>query len=178
MSTNLKTTRLNDGAAIPLVTDNTVWKNLTTPGYCFYSNTGANVDIYGLLYNWHTIATNKLCPTGWYVPSDAEWTILTNHLGGGKVAGGKMKETGISHWKSPNTGATNETGFSALPGGYRTYSPGLYYSINEGGFWWSSTQWDFSSSSAWSQGLRYNISDLLREYNSKRSGLSVRCLKD
>jgi uncharacterized protein (TIGR02145 family) len=121
MAENLKTTRYNDGSAIPLVTDNTEWNNLTTPGYSWYNNDSATyAQTYGALYNWYTVETGNLCPTGWHVPSDAEWTTLTDYLGGEAIAGGKLKETGTAHWDSPNTGATDETGFTAFPGGNRT----------------------------------------------------------
>ena len=116
---NLRTTRYNDGTEIPLVTDYTAWTNLTTPSYAWTNNDIGNKSVYGALYNWFVVKTCKLCPSGWHVPTDAEWTILENHLGGISVAGGKMKETGTEHWFAPNTDATNESGFTALPGGWR-----------------------------------------------------------
>lgn len=110
---NLRTTRYNDGTEIPLVTDYTAWTNLTTPSYAWTNNDIGNKSVYGALYNWFAVKTCKLCPSGWHVPTDAEWTILENHLGGITVAGGKMKETGTEHWFAPNTDATNESGFTA-----------------------------------------------------------------
>lgn len=110
---NLRTTRYNDGTEIPLVTDYTAWTNLTTPAYAWTNNDIGNKSVYGALYNWFAVKTCKLCPSGWHVPTDAEWTILENHLGGISVAGGKMKETGTEHWFAPNTDATNESGFTA-----------------------------------------------------------------
>jgi uncharacterized protein (TIGR02145 family) len=118
MAENLKTTKLNDGTSISNAIDNIAWASLSTPGYCWFINNRATYEIYGALYNWYAVYTDKLCPTGWHVPSNSEWTTLTDHLGGAEVAGGKLKESGSSHWASPNTGATNVTGFTALPGGY------------------------------------------------------------
>ena len=114
MAENLKVTKYNDGIAIPNVTDNTAWRELTTGALCDYGNTPSNSETYGKLYNWHAVNTGKLCPTGWHVPSDAEWTELTDYLGGTSVAGDKLKETGSTHWSNLRTGATNETGFTAL----------------------------------------------------------------
>ena len=140
MGENLKTTKYNDGTDIPLVTaDNITWRNLTTPAYCWYNNDPtSNADTYGALYNWHAVNTDKLCPAGWHVPSKNEWTALRDNLGGEKVAGGKLKESGTAHWYL-NTGGTNETGFTALPGGARIYSLGFYYQLLYA-FYWSSTR--------------------------------------
>lgn len=114
---NLKTTKYKDGTAIPLATDNTAWSNLTTPGYCWYNNdASANKNVYGGLYNWYTVSTNNLCPSGWHVSTDLDWTTISNYLGGGFDAAVKLKETGTDHWSAPNAGVTNETGFTARPG--------------------------------------------------------------
>ena len=182
MAENLKTTKYNDGTTIPLVTDSTVWKKLSTPGYCWYNNDAtANKNIYGALYNWYTLNTGKLCPTGWHVPSDAEWTILTTYLGGETVAGGKLKETGTSHWLSPNTGATNESGFAAVPGGYR-YFGGTFYDLGGFGYWWSTTEsfsmeYSFTTIAYYLQ-MYYDYSGVSRSYFEKQRGFSVRCLRD
>ena len=177
MLENLKVTKLNDGTAIPLVTDGTAWANLTTPGFCWYDNNEATYkNTYGALYNWYTVNTGKLCPTGWHVPTDAEWTTLTSYLGGESVAGGKLKEEGTTHWQSPNTGATNSSGLTALPGGYRSGSDGYFYNFGSNGYWWSSSA--YSSSDAWRWRLYYNYSYVDRSNFSKRLGYSVRCLKD
>ena len=125
---------------------------------------------YGYLYNWETAKT--VCPTGWHLPSDAEWTTLTNYLGGESVAGGKLKST--SDWNSPNTG-TNESGFTALPGGCR-YDGGKFSSIGIYGDWWSSTEFD--TSSAWGRYVYNCFSWVSRNYSSKYSGFSVRCMRD
>ena len=111
--------------------------------------------------------------TGWHLPSDAEWTQLTDYLGGTAVAGGKLKATTL--WNSPNTGATNSSGFTAFPGGYRDYD-GSYFSIGINGYWWSSTE--INTTSAWYRYMYYYYSDVLRNINSKTNGFSVRCLKD
>jgi uncharacterized protein (TIGR02145 family) len=132
-----------------------------------------NYATYGVLYNW-TAAMNA-CPDGWHLPSDAEWTELTDYLGGESVAGGKLKETGTTHWASPNTGATNETGFTALPGGYRN-SNGAFLNIGFDGYWWSATESD--ATNAWGRNMYYNGSDVYRDGDLKEVGFSVRCLRD
>ena len=175
MAENLKVTKYNDGIAIPNVTDNTEWKELTTGALCDYANTPSNSETYGKLYNWHAVNTGKLCPTGWHVPSDAEWTELTDYLGGESVAGGKLKETGTTHWASPNTGATNETGFTALPGGYRNYL-GTFGAIGYRGYWWSATE--DSASRAWPRYVFNNTSNVISGSNSKVVGYCVRCVRD
>jgi len=128
---------------------------------------------YGLLYNWYAIDTGKLAPTGWHVPTDAEWTTLSTYLGGEEVAGGKLKS--LCDWIAPNEGATNESGFSGLPGGYRNYD-GNFSTIGYSGFWWSSTE--YSSNYAWSRSLGYDNTDVYLDNNSKGFGFSVRCLRD
>ena len=173
---NLKTTRYNDGTNIPLIENNTEWVNLTTPGYCWYNNDEATYkNTYGALYNWYTVNTVKLCPSGWHVPSESDWSVLSNFLGGTDIAGGKLKENGIIHWTTPNTGATNETGFTALPTGYRTLS-GTYNNIQDFGYCWSSTS--FSTTHAGYMMLFFNSSVLSSLNNYKRYGFSVRCIKD
>jgi uncharacterized protein (TIGR02145 family) len=186
MRENLKTTKYNDGTAIPNITDNTAWGALITGAYSDYSNTPSNSTTYGRLYNWYAVDNNaatkvasnggkNVCPTGWHVPSDAEWTILTTYLGGESVAGGKLKETGISHWISPNTGATNETGFTALPGGKRSFS-GAFRDIGSYGLWWSSTEYSLTNS--WYRLMSYDYADVYRGVDSEQSGFSVRCVRD
>jgi len=176
MGENLRTTIYKDGTAIPLVTDNTAWGQLYTPGYCWYNNDPSSYkSIYGALYNWHTVNTGKLCPAGWHVPTDAEWTTLTTYLGGEAAAGGKLKGTGTVYWQNPNTGATNETGFTALPGGTRS-ATGLFLTIGQYGQLWSATA--YSNFNAWSRSMIYNYSNIYRNYHDKNIGFSVRCLKD
>ena len=132
-----------------------------------------NYATYGVLYNW-TAAMNA-CPDGWHLPSDAEWTELTDYLGGTGVAGGKLKETGTTHWKSPNTGATNETGFTALPGGSRRYDGPFNY-VGSNGFWWSTTE--SGASSVWGRNINYVNSSVGRDHGYKEVGFSVRCVRD
>jgi len=147
----------------------------------------SNYTTYGVLYNWPAAMNGSassisnpsgvqgICPSGWHLPSDAEWTILIDYLGGEDVAGGKMKETGFSHWTSPNTGATNESGFTALPGGYRL-GDGNFNAVGIYGKWWSSTE--SGTLSAWYRYLGYDFSYVYRLSYSKELGFSVRCLRD
>lgn len=177
MAENLKTTKLNDVTAIPLVTDNIEWTNAITPAYCWYENDSATYKAtYGALYNWYTGATGKLCPTGWHVPSDEEWHTLTAYLGGDTVASGKLKETGTTHWATPNAGATNETGFTALPGGIRG-GLGLFYAISYLGGWWSATNWH-QTGAAIPRYIEYSDIWVDADIQYESGGLSVRCLKD
>jgi uncharacterized protein (TIGR02145 family) len=177
MAENLRTTKYNDGTSIPLVTDDIDWGVVSDPGYCWYDNDAATFkNICGALYNWHVVKTGKLAPAGWHVPSDAEWTILTSFLGGVYGAGGKMKETGNTHWLSPNTGATNETGFTALPGGYRsrlgfTYSGNYFVS-------WTSVEDNTDTIFARHASMHYDNDEVEISETAKWYGLSVRCLKD
>jgi uncharacterized protein (TIGR02145 family) len=182
MTENLKTTKYNDGITIPLVADNTAWTALITSGYCWYNNDATTYkNTYGAIYNWNTVKTGKLCPTGWHVPTDTEWHTLILYLDPGavfatieSVTSGKLKESGTTHWQSPNTGATNESGFTALPGGDRDV-PGPFYDIRLGGYWWSSTE---EGGNAWYRHMYYLNSNVFRSYCDKRAGFSVRCLKD
>lgn len=177
MAENLKTTKYNDGTAIPLVKDDKVWEALNTPAYCWYKNDAAtNKNKYGALYNWYTVNTNKLCPSGWHVSTDAEWTALTTYLKGDSVAGGKLKEAGTVHWQGPNTGATNESGFTALPGGYRISYGGSFGYIGNNGYWWSPVK--DSSSIASYRYIGYGTRNLFSTSYSKHSGFSVRCIRD
>ena len=175
MMENLKVTHYRNGEAIPTGHSNSEWSNLSTGAYCAYDNNESNADTYGYLYNWYAVDDSRnIAPEGWHVPTDDEWQILVDYLGGSSVAGGKMKETGTEHWNSPNTGATNESGFTALPGGYRGLN-GSYYGMGFGCFW-SSTEG--SSYHAWSRRLSYGNSEVYRNYDGKHAGFSVRCLRD
>jgi len=175
MVENLKTTHYNDGTAIPNVTDATAWGALTTPGYCWYNNDVTNKATYGALYNWYAASNSLLCPSGWHVPTDAEWTTLTTFLGGSSVAGGKLKESGTAHWITPNTGADNSSGFTALPGGSH-YSNGLYYLNGQYGWWWSTTA--SSSTQVWHVYMQNSTTVLSRTSAAMNLGFSVRCIKD
>jgi uncharacterized protein (TIGR02145 family) len=176
MAGNLKTIKFNDGTAIPLVTNGEAWSSLSTPGYCWYNNDAATYKAdYGALYNWYAVNTGKLCPLGWHVSTNAEWNTLISYLGGESVAGGKLKEIGTTHWLSPNNGATNKSGFTALPGGYRIYYSS-FYCIVDYGYWWSFSE--DSVTGSYNRGLSYYDSYVDSYYSDKRSGYSVRCLQD
>jgi uncharacterized protein (TIGR02145 family) len=186
MAENLKTTKYNDGKEIPNVTDNTAWSALTTGAYCVYNNIPSNSVTYGRLYNWYAIDNNtatkvasnggkNVCPTGWHVPSDVEWTTHTTYLGGESVAGGKLKETGTTHWSTPNTGATNETVFTALPGGFRD-NGGSYGDVGIMGVFWGSTE--TSTTTGWGRYVYYSNSSVNIANSHKATGQSVRCIKD
>ncbi len=133
MAENLKTTKLYDGTSIPNITKSSDWYVLKTFAYCWYNNDSTiNKNVYGALYNWYTVFTDKICPQGWHVPSNDEWTTLTTFIGGLSNAGGALKEIDTTHWNSPNTNATNESGFTALPSGGCS-NDGTFNSIgNEG----------------------------------------------
>ncbi len=175
MAENLRVTHYRNGDPIPSVTDNSVWASLATGAYCEYNNDPANVAIYGRIYNWYAVNDSRnMAPEGWHIPTDADWQVLSDYLGGDAIAGGKMKEAGTAHWLEPNTGATNESGFTALPGGWR--SP-YYYYMGSWAFFWSSTE--ANSNHAWLRDLHYNTTELFRgEYGEKSDGFSIRCVRD
>lgn len=180
MIENLKTTKYNDGTSIPYVTENAEWANTEIPGYCWYNNDAINKVTYGGLYNWYAVNTGKLAPKGWHVPTYDDWTTLITFLGGDNVAGGKLKEKGTIHWKSPNNGATNETNFAALPGGSRIsfdtrYDDGTFNYMGNGGYYYCSSE--TGTNNAWSLGLYYGQSDVTNHNLSRQQGLSVRCIK-
>ena len=173
---NLKVTHYRNGEPIPNITDNNTWRNLNTGAYSDYDNTPSNSDIYGKLYNWYAVNnSNCLCPKGWHVPTDNEWTKLTDYLGGEDLSGGMLKESGTTHWSNSNVGATNKTGFTALPGGNRDLE-GKFDFIKDGGFWWSSTEHD--DYGTWLRYIHYSNSEMLSYLHSKTHGFSVRCIKD
>jgi uncharacterized protein (TIGR02145 family) len=176
---DLKTTRFNDGSAIPLVTDNVSWPNLSSPAYCWYMNDPLYKIDYGALYNWFAVSSKKLAPKGWHIPTMDEWNALISYLGGNAVAGGKMKETGTQHWKVPNEGATNSSGFRALPGGcrYKELWNGIYYyNMGFAANWWTSSEWN--NELAHFIQIRYDlvITELIQMY--KPYGFAVRCVKN
>lgn len=176
MAENLKTTRFSDGTAIPLVSLDSKWESLTTPGYCWYDNDKiANGETYGALYNWYAVDTEKLCPSGWHVPSDEEWTTLTTYLGGDSIAAADLKESGTMHWETPNTGANNVTNFTALPGGYRD-TVGVYFGIENYGFWWTASS--ISGVSAHNRSMSYASQAVISPHAFKRFGFAIRCIKD
>ena len=168
MTENLRVTKYNDGTPIQNVTDNSAWTQLTSGAYCWYNNDINNKATYGALYNQFAISTKKLCPIGWHVPSDAEWTTLTNFLGGENIAGGKMKST--AGWDNPNTGATNSSGFTGLSGGRRS-NTGSFDDIGIVGDWWSSNPYHHMS-------LYYDKQNIELTAAQYRRGKSIRCIKD
>ena len=189
-NTNLDVATYRDGTPIPQVTDLTAWANLTTGAWCYYNNDPANGAVYGKLYNWYAVAgifdeaslndpslRKQLAPLGWHVPSDTEWFTLTTFLGGANISGGKMKETGYAHWLSPNTNATNSSGFTGLPGGYFEFSSAICSNIGLGGFWWSSTE-NGSNYDAWGRHLGYSDGNITKQNYGEKAGFSVRCVKD
>jgi uncharacterized protein (TIGR02145 family) len=145
-----------------------------TGAYCFYNNDSVSKSDFGVLYNWYSVNGGKLCPSGWHIPSDEEWNTLTSLLGGVTLAGGKMKETGTTFWTTPNTGATNESAFSGLPGGSRS-SFGVYGYIGISGTWWSSTE--KSTDYAWTRYLTYNGRHVTPHEYLKDYGFSIRCVR-
>lgn len=174
MAENLRVTHYADSTPIPHVTGVTNWDTLdvSDKAYCYYDDDSVtNAETYGALYTWAAAmngaassnsipsSVQGVCPDGWHLPSDAEWTELTDYLGGESIAGGKLKETGTTHWHSPNTGATNETGFTALPGGDRV-SDGSFHYVGGLGFWWSATE--SSATDTWHWHMNYGHSALVR----------------
>ena len=183
---NLDVATYSDGTPIPQVTDQKKWDNLTTGAWCYYNNDAATGAVYGKLYNWYAVAgiyneasktdasqRKKLAPKGYHVPSDSEWTTLYDYLGGEDAAGGKMKAATL--WNSPNQDATNSSGFTGLPGGYRYYD-GPFFNIGFHGYWWSSSE--NSTTDAWYRYLNYNNGSANRDGNDEANGFSVRCLRD
>jgi uncharacterized protein (TIGR02145 family) len=179
MAENLNVQTYRNGDSISTNQDDFTWSNslVTQIGaWAYYNNDSLNGCPYGKLYNWFAVAdARNLCPEGWHVPTDAEWFTLSDGFGGQTLTGGKLKNTESTYWQSPNTGATNESGFSGLPGAYRETS-GPFYEIGNVGCWWTSSP--MGGSSAWSRELRFASGGLFRIDSSKRFGYAVRCVKD
>lgn len=176
MAENLKTTRFPDGTVIPLTEDASAWGNLTTPGYCWYNNDPVTYkDTYGVLYNGIAIATGKLCPAGWHVPDKQEWRVLREFTGDSIKGGGKLKEAGTTHWLSPNKGADNSTGFTALGAGLR-YFEGTFASVLSYTCFWSSS--GVTNDELWYTALYFGDPSFTMDHKNKNHGFSVRCIKD
>ena len=179
---NLNVLNYNDGVAIPHVSGNSAWANQNSGARCWYGNDSATyATVYGGMYNWHAVNSGKLCPTGWHVPTNSEWTTLTDFVGGTSTAGNTLKSTLTEpsphpRWNSPNSGATNATGFSALPGGYRNYSDGMFDNIGYGGHWWTSTA--HSSTRAYRVELYSIVGSVFTGNDDYVNAFSVRCVKD
>lgn len=171
MAENLRTTKYNDGTAIPNIIGIASWLNTKTGAYSNCNNTTSidSIATYGRLYNWYAVNTGKLAPKGWHVPTNAEWSQLITYLGGVSLAGAKLKETSTSHWASPNTGATNETGFTALPGGTLGF-------IGKSGTWLSATE--DGATFAWYYTISYDVSNVYSYSQLKEMMFSVRCVRD
>ncbi len=197
---NLNVSSYADGTPIPKVENAAAWASLTTGAYCYYLNDSATyAAVYGKLYNWYAVAgiydaaslsnlllRKKLAPAGWHIPTDSEWNKLATCIDPAadtacincvqsSIAGGAMKEAGLTHWSNPNIGATNSRGFAGLPGGLRD-NDGSFFNVGYNGFWWSSTE-NFTTY-AWFRVLYFNYSDVFRSFNVKTFGFSVRCLRD
>ena len=175
---NLRTTHYNNGDPIPNVTASGAWAGLTSGARCYYDNDSVSNDsVYGPLYNWYAATdTRNLCPSGWRISSNAEWTAAETFLGGNTVAGGQMKEAGTLHWLNPNTGATNSSGFTGLPGGMRDPLNNNFRTIGENGLWWTSTA--YNGSMAWSTYMWNQFAGVDHNPGSKKYGFSIRCMKD
>jgi Fibrobacter succinogenes major domain (Fib_succ_major). len=180
MAENLKTSKLNDGTSILSVTDDAQWTNLLAPAYCWFDNNDTLYEnIYGAYYNWFTVSTGKLCPVGWHVPSDDEWQLLVDYLGGNNIAGSKIKEAGTNNWVFSNNDATNSSGFTALPGGMRGTLDGTFSGQGNYGGWWSTTELNTSPlSAAWSRWIHGDTTVIVRSEIFKKDGFYVRCVKD
>lgn len=176
MRENLRVTHYRDGSVIPNVTDGTEWWNLASAAWCNYENNAANGNTYGKLYNWHAVNSGQLCPTGWHVPTHAEWQTLERFIGSASGNGGKLKEQGLAHWQSPNQDATNSTGFTALPGGYRSSTGGFFNLGYNGYFWANTTGTDSAYARYWY--LNFDLGWLFNNEDYKVDGYSVRCVKD
>ncbi len=187
---NLDVSTYSDGTPIPQVTSVTAWKNLTTGAWCYYNNDPANGAVYGKLYNWYAVAgiyndaslsnprlRKKLAPSGWHIPTQAEWTTLTDCLGGLSVAGGKMKEVGTLHWNSPNTGATNSSGFRALGAGSISFTTNTFLWLLRDAYFWSSTE--TNTTQAWFKYISFSSEGVITNGTAQKIGpYSVRCIKD
>jgi len=187
MVENLKVTHYRNGDPITHAPDNGAWGGITVGAFCNYDNNEDHVAAYGRLYNWYAVDDSRnIAPEGWHVPTDEEWKQLEINLGmslaeaiadgwRGTDEGGKLKEAGTAHWVSPNDGATNESGLTALPGGYR-YGSGFFYKLGEEGSFWSSTVYD--SYSGWFHSVSYNSPQIFRSIGALENGYSVRCVRD
>lgn len=175
MKENLKVTHYRDGAEIPNITGTTEWASLTTGAWAEYNNSASIGTTYGKFYNGFAVETGELCPVGWRVPTDEDWTELMDFLGGRSVAGGKIKQTGTTLWKDPNEGVTNSSGFTALPAGFRGPTD-PFYQISEVALWWSSSS-ENNKLPYWI--VAYTNNELIRNFPvPKVNGLTVRCIWD
>jgi uncharacterized protein (TIGR02145 family) len=176
MTENLRTTRYHNGDSIQMIKGDSAWINSKVGAYCTYNNDNNLSSTYGHLYNWYAVNDSRsLAPIGWHVPSTIEWDDLAYYLGGKLMAGGKLKEAGLSHWNDPNTAATNSNGFTALPGGFR-YIDGSFMNLNTFGIWWTTTL--RTDIDAFRRDMYYNKSEIYATGSFLYMGFSVRCIKD
>jgi uncharacterized protein (TIGR02145 family) len=193
MAENLASINYNDDSSIPQVGDPNTWSNLTTPGLCWYNNDDSNEDTYGIIYNWYAVNTGNLCPVGWHVPTDAEWTTLQDYLiASGYNYDGTTSDNKIakamasySNWYSSTSTGTpgntdypeyrNKSAFKAMPGGWRT-SSGTFYDLGFYGYWWSATQ--YNAINAFFRNLYNQSKSLYGSSDDKKTGSSVRCIKN
>jgi len=176
MAENLKSTHFSNGDVIPSVADN-AWSSQKSVAMCFYENNVANSVEYGCLYNWYVVNDQRnICPAGWHIPTESDWKTLVDYLGGEDVAGGKMKEAGTTHWMAPNEGATNESGFTALPAGGR-YDNGRFDLKGYFGLWSTSPEND--PNRVWYRSLDWNSSKIINHYDGSKGGAgSIRCIRN
>jgi len=177
LTENLKTTKYNVVISIPLVTDDDKWISTKFGAFCWYNNDPTYKDSYGGLYNWYAVDVGALCPVGLHVATESEWTTMINYLGGEYVAGGKLKETGFTHWQSPNEGATDETGFTARAGGERDRF-GTFDMIGNTGYWWTASLHNNDDRYAWKVNIHSGFREIYKAAFPKEAGFSVRCIKD
>jgi uncharacterized protein (TIGR02145 family) len=174
MAANLRTTKFSDGTAIPSSWN---WLNLSAPLFCWFNNDSTTWSDRGALYNWHAVNTGKLAPAGWHVPTDSEWNTLISYLGGENAAASKLKEAGTTDWRANNTGATNETGFSAIPSSFRDYM-GSYGNIEMDANAWLWSASSASDSTAWVRAIFDGVGPVSRQAINKGYCCSIRCVKD
>lgn len=183
MAENLKTTKLNDGLEIPIITDDSLWMNQNSPAYCIFDNNESYKESYGALYNWYIVDTEKLCPSGWHVPSDSEWMALHDYVADfGHLGNEGYALKAISGWNN-TYGGIDKHGFSAIPGGYRSSEIGYFMELGDKGTWWSSTDvmWEVDGKEypkAWTWSMRSTETIVQRRLYSIENGYSVRCVKD
>lgn len=171
MVENLKTTKFNDGIPIPNITDDLEWTLIDSPGFCWFDNSREIGNTYGALYNFYAVSSGRLAPDGWHIPSESEWEVLIDYLDDNNLdVGGKLKEQGLTHWSHPNEGASNSSGFTALPAGRRDAISGKFESLQDFAYFWST---DVSANS-----LRNNDSQIATSSQFNEAGISVRCVKD
>ncbi len=175
MTENLKTTKYNDGSAIPNIRDSVKWALSYSPAYCWYRNDSTANNAYGALYSLFAVNSKKLCPTGWHIPTDTEWATLFDFLGGEPVAANKLKEPGTIHWRSSYAEVTNESGFTALPGGLRGYD-GSFLSRTSYGYWWKAPIG--APNNGYTVCMSYEGGQIYAWQFIERIACSVRCIKN